>query len=103
MFEPVSTFYLDRRVDGEWNIGNVHHPHHTGNFVYANLENTIYWHVNLDNLKLNGCRLDFRIQSKPHLPRTWMLAVVMSWTSSAFTLSDCPARALTFLFFFPGG
>ena len=43
------------QVDGKLTIVGINSAHYTGDVVYTNSESTSYWHVILDDLKLNGC------------------------------------------------
>ena len=57
--ESVFAVYPDNQVNGEVTIGGVNSVHHTGFFVYTNLESTSYRQVNFDGFELNEatCRV----------------------------------------------
>ena len=51
--EPVFAVFLSNQVDGELTFTSLNSAHHTGGFVYTNLERTSR-QVNLDGLKLDA-------------------------------------------------
>ena len=56
--ESVFAVYQDNQVDGEVTISGVNNVHHTGFFVYTNLESTSCRQVNFDGLELNEATVE---------------------------------------------
>jgi len=55
--EPVFAFFLGDNAAGQLLLGGVDESHYTGDFFYVPLQDTSYWQVALDGLKLNDASI----------------------------------------------